>query len=69
VSRDPKTTYNVLSHKMLHLVSSYLRDWLGFDPLREIFNGNYEILHLPNHQRERTQDVYPPGMERPWAID
>ena len=69
MSRDPKATYNVFPHKMLHLVSSYLCDWLGFNPLREVFNGYYEILHLTNRQREMSQDVYSPGIERPWAID
>ena len=50
VSRDPKMAYNVFPHKILHLVSSYLCDWLGFNPLSEVFNGHYEILHLSYHQ-------------------
>jgi len=69
VSRDPKTTYNVLSHKMLHLVSSYLSNWLGLNPLCEVLNGYHEVLHVTNCQKERTQDFYPLSMERPWAVD
>ena len=67
--RDPKTTHNVLPHKILHLVGNYLCNWLNFDPLGEVLDHHNKVFHLTYRQRERTRDVYSPGMERPRAIN
>ena len=54
---------------MLNLVGRNLRHWLGFYPLREILYGDHEVLHLPYRQRERSQYIDSPGMERPRAVN
>ena len=37
---------NVLPHKILDLMSSYLCNWLNFNPVVEVFNGHNEVLHM-----------------------
>jgi len=68
MSWDPKMADNVSPHGVLNLVGGYLRNWFNFYLLSEVLNHHHEILHLTNCQGERTQDVYPPGMERPGAM-
>jgi len=61
---DPKTTDNVSPHEVLNLVGGYLRNWFNFYSLSEVLNRHHKELHLANCQREKTQDVYSPRMER-----
>ena len=64
-----KAAHNILPYEMQHLVSRDLRHWLGFNPLCEVFDGYYQILHLPYRQREGPQNVDSPRMKGPRAID
>ena len=68
VSWDPKTVDNVPPREVLDLVGDYMCNWFCFYPLGEVLNHHHEILHLTNCQRERTQDVYSPSMERAGAM-
>jgi len=54
---------------MLHIMGSYLCNWLTFDPLGEVLDRHNKVFHLPYCQKERTQDVYSPSMERPQAVN
>jgi len=69
MSRDSKVAHYVLPYKVLYLVCGDLCDRFDFDPLCEVFDGYHDILYLACCQRERTQNVYFPGMERPRAVN
>ena len=46
-----------------------LGHWFRFNPLGEIFNCHHQVLHLPDHQWERSQNVDSPRMKRPRAVN
>ena len=59
----------VLPHKVLDLVGSHLRHWLGLYPLREVLYGDHEVLHLSYRQMEMSQYIDSPSMKRPRAVN
>ena len=67
VSWDPKMADNVSPHSAgpCGRLSSQLVRLLS---TCEVLNRYHEILHLTNRQKERTQDVYSPCMERLGAM-
>jgi len=66
---NPKGAYNIFPYKMMNFVRGYLRNHPSFNPFGKVLDGNDEVLHLTYGQREMAQNVYTPGMERPWAIN
>ena len=67
--RHTKPAHYVLPYKALDLVCGDLGHWLCFDPLGEVLNRHYQVLHLPDRQWEGSQNVNFPSMERPGAVN
>ena len=67
--RHSKPAHNVFPYETFDLVCGDLGHWFCFDPVGEILNCHHQVLHLPDRQRERSQDVDSPRMKRPRAVN
>ena len=64
-----ETAHNILPHETLDFVRGDLGYWFCLNPFREVLDRHKQILHLPDRQREGSQNVDSPRVERPGAVD